>query len=157
MDGGSTWEPTIDINADVHEVRGHPADPSLIAAASAVGLCISRDGGATWTIESEGLHATHCSAVAFSGDEILVSASIDPFTAEGKLYRRAIAVEGRIVAVHDGLPETKGSADTSCVATSGAMVVLVDRAGTMYLSLEYGRAWSRIGVLPASRSSVLIC
>ena len=51
MDGGRTWQPTIDINSDVHEVRAHPADPDIVAAASAIGLCISRDAGATWTIE----------------------------------------------------------------------------------------------------------
>ena len=71
MDGGRTWQPTIDIQSDVHEVRAHPEDPDIVAAASAVGLCISRDRGATRTIEKEGLHATHCSAVAFSGDDIL--------------------------------------------------------------------------------------
>src|SRR5690242_19617715 len=26
MDGGKTWQPTIDINSDVHEVRAHPSD-----------------------------------------------------------------------------------------------------------------------------------
>ena len=104
MDGGRTWQPTIDINSDVHEVRAHPADPDIVAAASAIGLCISRDAGATWTIERDGLHASHCSAVAFSGDDILVSASTDPFAAQGRIYRRPIRPDGNIVAVEDGLP-----------------------------------------------------
>src|SRR5271155_1519822 len=88
MDGGRTWQPTIDINSDVHEVRAHPADPDIVAAASAIGLCISRDAGATWTIEKEGLHAPYCSALAFSGDDILVSASTDHFATQGRIYRR---------------------------------------------------------------------
>jgi hypothetical protein len=50
--------------------------------------CISRDAGATWTIERGGLHASYCSAVAFSGDDILVSASTDHFAAQGRIYRR---------------------------------------------------------------------
>jgi hypothetical protein len=58
MDGGRTWQPTIDINSDVHEVRAHQADPDIVVAASAIGLCISRDAGATWTIERDGLHAS---------------------------------------------------------------------------------------------------
>jgi len=41
IDGGRTWQPTIDINSDVYEVRAHPADPDIVAAASAIGLCIS--------------------------------------------------------------------------------------------------------------------
>ncbi len=90
LDGGKTWQPTIEINSDVHEVRAHPTNPDIVAAAAAVGLCISRDSGATWIIEREGLHAPHCSAVAFSGDDILFSASTDPFAAQGRIYRRPL-------------------------------------------------------------------
>jgi hypothetical protein len=56
MDGGRTSQPTIDINSDVHEVRAHHTDPDIVVAASAIGLCISRDSRATWTIERDGLH-----------------------------------------------------------------------------------------------------
>lgn len=87
MDGGRTWQPTIDINSDVHEVRAHQANPDIVVAAAAVGLCISRDSGATWIIERDGLYASYCSAVAFSGDDILVSASTDHFATRGRIYR----------------------------------------------------------------------
>ncbi len=158
MDGGRTWEPTIEINADVHEVRGHPEHPKIVAAASAVGLCLSRDGGATWTVESEGLHAPHCSAVAFSGDEVLVSASTDPFVKEGRVYRRPIGAEGKISVIEDGLPAwTEGKVDTGCIATNGAMVAMVDMGGNLYVSTNFGRGWSRIGGGLDGASSVLIC
>lgn len=158
LDGGTTWQPTIDINSDVHEVRAHPADPNLVAAASAQGLCISRDAGATWAIERNGLHATHCSAVAFSGDDILVSASADPFAAQGRVYRRPIRPYGRIVAVEGGMPAwTEGKVDTSCIATNGSTIVMVDWAGNLYLSTEFGRAWSRRSSKLPAPSSVLIC
>src|ERR1700733_13338246 len=61
MDGRRTWQPTIEINSDVHEVRAHQVDPGIVVAASAIGLCISHDAGATWTIERDGLHAPYCS------------------------------------------------------------------------------------------------
>ena len=157
-DGGVTWQPTIDINSDVHEVRAHQADPDLIIAASAIGLCTSRDAGATWTVERDGLHASHCSAVAFSGDDILVSASTDPFAAKGKLYRRPIRPDGNIVAVEDGLPTwTNGKVDTGCIATNGSTIVVVDSAGTLYWSTEFGRAWSRSSSKLPTPGSVLIC
>ncbi len=158
MDGGRTWQPTIDINSDVHEVRAHPANPDIVVAASAIGLCISRDAGATWTIERDGLHASYCSAVAFSGDDILLSASTDHFAAQGRIYRRPIRPGGEIAAVQDGLPTwIKGIADTGCIATNGSTIAVVDGAGTMYRSTELGLAWSRIsGELPTP-SSVLIC
>jgi photosystem II stability/assembly factor-like uncharacterized protein len=158
MDEGSTWQPTIDIHSDVHEVRGHPADPDIVAAASAVGLCISRDAGATWIIERDGLHASHCSAVAFSGDDIFVSAATDPFAAQGRVYRRPIRPDGALVAVEDGMPTwTEGKVDTGCIATSGSMIAVADRGGNLYLSTQFGRSWSRIhSGLPAP-SGVLIC
>jgi hypothetical protein len=158
LDGGRTWQPTIDIDSDVHEVRAHPADPDIVVAASAVGLCISRDAGATWTIERDGLHASYCSAVAFSGDNILVSASTDHFAAQGRIYRRPIGPDGEIVAVQDGLPAwVNGIADTSCIAAKGSTIVVVDSAGTLYLSTEFGRAWSWSSSELPTPSSVLIC
>jgi len=158
MDGGRTWQPTIDINSDVHEVRAHQANPDIVVAASAIGLCISRDAGATWTTERDGLHASHCSAVAFSGDDILVSASTDPFAAQGRIYRRPIRPGGDTVAVEDGLPTwTNGIVDTGCIATNGSTIVVVDRAGTLYLSTECGLAWSRSNSELPTPSSVLIC
>ncbi len=158
IDGGVTWEPTIDINTDVHEVRAHPLDPNLIAAAAAVGLCISRDAGATWMIESKGLHAPHCSAVAFSGDEIIVSASTDPFSAQGRIYRRSIKPDGRIAPFEGGMPQwTQGKADTGCIATNGSLVAVADRAGNLYASEDFGGTWSCRNAKLSSPSGVLIC
>jgi photosystem II stability/assembly factor-like uncharacterized protein len=158
VDDGKTWQPTIDINCDVHEVRAHPADPTIVAAASGAGLCISRDAGATWAIEGEGLHGMHCSAVAFSGDDILFSAATDHFAAQGRIYRRPIKPDGKIAAVEDGLPAwIDGIADTGCIDTNGSNVVVVDRAGTLYLSTEFGRAWSQMRRQVPGPSSVLIC
>ena len=48
------------------------------------------------------------------------------------------------MAVENGLPTwIDGIADTGCIATNGSTVVLVDRAGTLYLSTECGLTWSR--------------
>jgi hypothetical protein len=158
IDGGKTWQPTIDINSDIHEVRAHPVDPNLVVAASATGLCISRNAGATWTIESDDLHAPYCSAVAFTGDEILIAASTDHFADRGQMYRRPITPEGKAVAVENGLPAwLDGIADTGCIATSGSTVAVIDRAGTLYVSTEYGLAWSGSSSKLPTPSSVLIC
>jgi hypothetical protein len=157
VDGGKTWEPTLDIHSDVHEVRGHPADPDMVAAASAVGLCISRDAGATWTIEDDGLHAPHCSAVAFSGGDIFVSAAIDPFADQGRVYRRPMRLDGKLVAVEDGMPEwTEGKVDTGCIATNGSMIAMADRGGNLYVSTEFGRVWSRVNSGLPAPSGVLL-
>ncbi len=158
MDGGRTWQPTIDINSDVHEVRAHPANPDIVVAASAVGLCISRDAGATWTIERDGLHASYCSAVAFSGDDILVSASTDHFAAQGRIYRRPITPDGVLVAVEGGMPAwTKGIVDTGCIAANGSTIAVADRAGNLYLLGRFGRAWSCRSTRLPTPSCVLIC
>jgi len=107
MDGRRTWQPTIEINSDVHEVRAHQVDPGIVVAASAIGLCISHDGGTTWTIERDGLHASYCSAVAFSGDDILVAASTDHFATK----------EEFIVGRSDGM-ETQWPSKTACLRGS---------------------------------------
>jgi hypothetical protein len=156
-DGGVTWQPTIAIDSDVHEVRAHSIHPGIVIAAAAIGLGISRDGGARWAVEQEGLHAPYCSAVAFSGDDILVSASAGHFATEGAVYRRSLDGNGPLVPVGGGLPRwTDGIADTGCIATSGSALAVVDKAGNLYVSADAGRTWSpRANGLPTT-SSVLI-
>lgn len=156
-DGGATWHPTIDIDTDVHEVRAHPKRPGLVMAASAIGLCASRDGGATWIIDQAGLHASYCSAVAFAGDDVLVSASVGHFAAEGAIYRRRIDEDGPLVAVADGLPQwIDGIVDTGCIATHGSAAGLADRGGNLYISTDNGRSWSRQAAGLPQPSGVLI-
>ncbi len=158
LDGGRTWQPTMDIHSDVHEVRAHQTDPDIVAAAAAVGLCISRDAGATWTIEREGLHASHCYAVAFSGDDIIFSAAADPFAAEGRIYRRPLKPDGCLVPVEGGMPPwTEGKVDTGCIAANGSSIAVADRVGNLYVSDDFGRAWSCRSSRLTTPSGVLIC
>jgi hypothetical protein len=136
-DGGATWHPTIDIGTDVHEVCAHATDPGIVIAAAAVGLCISHDGGATWTVEQDGLHASYCSAVAFLGNDLVVAASTDHFAS-------------RLPRWIDGI------ADTRCIATYASAAAVADRAGNLWLSTDGGQTWiHRAEGLPAP-SSVLI-
>jgi hypothetical protein len=158
IDGGVSWHPTIDIDADVHEVRVHPSRPDIVMAAAAVGLCSSRDGGATWRIEHEGLHARYCSAVAFMGDDILVAASSDHFAAQGAIYRCPIDGDRELVKVSGGgLPTwLDGIADTGCIATGRSMIAVADRR-RLYTSMDSGQSWlQRAKDLP-SPSSIVVC
>jgi hypothetical protein len=142
-DFGLTWRPTIDINSDVHQVCAHPTRPEIVIAASAVGLCVSRDAGMTWTIEQQGLHALHCSAVAFGRTDIFVSASTDPFAAQGAVYRRPIDGNGPLQPLGGGMPQwIDGKADTNCIATRDSMAAVIDWSGHLYVSHDDGASWS---------------
>ena len=99
-DGGRSWHPTIDVDADVHEVRAHPTVGDVVMAAAAVGLCVSRDGGRRWDVVVDGLHATYARVVAFDGDDVLLSASDGPFARRSAIYRRAAG--GRLEREGDG-------------------------------------------------------
>jgi hypothetical protein len=156
-DGGSTWQPTIDVASDVHEVCAHPVHPGTVIAAAAIGLCISRDGGATWTVEQEGLHASYCSAVAFSAEDILVAASTDHFAAQGAVYRRQTDGKGPLQPV-GGLPRWLGGiVDTGCIAALGSALAVADQAGNLYVSADAGHSWlHRYKELPAMSRVLLI-
>jgi hypothetical protein len=157
VDGGVTWQPTIDVDSDVHEVRAHPNRPGVVAAAAAVGLCTSSNFGATWEIEQAGLHASHCSAVAFAGDDVLVSAATDPFAPEGAIYRRRLDEHGPLVRVANGLPAwLNGKADTGCIAAHGSAVAFADMGGNLYVSADTGHTWSHRADGIPTPSGVLI-
>jgi hypothetical protein len=157
-DGGVTWQPTIDIEHDVHQVCAHPTRPDIVIAAAANGLCVSEDGGATWNVERDGLHASYCSAVAFAGDDILVAASDNHFSAHGAVYRRRIDEPGALLPVGGGLPrQIEGIADTGCIAALAAAVAVVDHAGNLHVSEDAGRTWSRrIEHLPTPSSLFIL-
>jgi len=142
-DGGLTWRATIDIESDVHQVCAHPTRPDIVIAAAAAGLCVSRDAGATWAIERRGLHAHHCSAVAFGRNDMFVAAATDPFAAQGAVYRRPIDGDGPLQPLGGGMPEfIDGSADTDCIATRDCVVAVIDRSGRLYVSDDDGASWS---------------
>ena len=155
-DGGATWHPTIDIDTDVHEVCAHATDPGIVIAAAAVGLCMSRDGGVTWTVEQDGLHASYCSAVAFLGNDMVVAASTDHFARQGAIYRRALDGRRSFEPV-EGLPRwIDGIADTRCIATHASAAAVADRAGNLWLSTDSGQTWVRGAEGLPAPSSVLI-
>lgn len=136
-DGGRSWHPTIDVDADVHEVRAHPSRGEIVMAAAAVGLCVSVDGGRDWEVVVDGLHATYARAVAYDGDDVLVSASDGPFTRRSAIYRRSrnapFEREG------DGLPEwLEGNVDTRCLAVANGRAALADGAGSVWVKSKPG-------------------
>jgi hypothetical protein len=156
-DGGVSWQPTIDIDVDVHQVLAHPTRPALIAAAAGAGLCISRDAGATWTVETSGLPASYCSAVAFAGDEVWVSASTDHFAAQGAVYRRRLDEAGPLEPIGAGLPRwLTGICDTGCIDVRGPNAVIADREGKLYRSQDAGRSWSCLATGHPQPSAVAI-
>jgi hypothetical protein len=143
-DGGDSWQPTIAVDDDVHEVRAHPTHGDVAVAAASVGLCRSNDGGATWTSSHEGMHASYARAVAFIGDDVLVSASDGPFTTRSAIYRGG-AHGGPLARVADGLPEwLDGNVDTACLAANPEQAALVDGGGTLWASEADGAGWTQL-------------
>jgi hypothetical protein len=141
-DGGASWQPTIDVDADVHQVRAHPARAGVAFFAAAVGVGISRDGGASWTVHTEGLHATYCRAVTAVGDAVLVTASTGPFTDRSAVYRRAIDDDTMpFEQVSQWLPH---NIDTECLAAGDGdgTAAFGGPDGRLHQSSDGGRTWA---------------
>jgi hypothetical protein len=141
-DQGASWQPTVDIDWDVHQVCTHPARPEVVVAAAAAGVCISVDHGATWTASAEGLHAPYCAAAAFDGDDVLVCAAKDHFATSAGLYRLPVADPAAIQPVEIGESRWLGAIiDTHCLVSKNEWVVAVDRTGHLNWSEDGGRDW----------------
>ena len=142
-DGGKTWAPTIPIEFDVHEVRAHPSSP-IVAAAAAVGLCVSIDDGRNWTVIADGLELTDSLAVAVLPDEVLFSIQDGPFAERSQIWRWPINGQ-RVEQVRQGLPPwLKGKVDTGHIAANNRQAAVLDGGGDLWLSTVGSTGWDRI-------------
>jgi hypothetical protein len=143
-DQGATWEPTIDIGADVHQVA---TGAGRVYAAGARGLSVSADGGESWQLHDDGLHARYCRAVAICGDHVLLSASDGPNSSgRAALYRSELDAT-RFDRCRGGLPEWfRGNLDSGCVDAlpDGSLAAFGSEDGEVNVSTDEGATWRRL-------------
>ena len=156
QDGGETWTPTIDIDADVHQVT---TAEGLVLAASARGLAMSADHGDAWTFRSEGLEAPYSRAVTVCGDAALVSASSGPRGGRAAVYRGALG-GGGLERCRTGLPEWfDDNIDSYCLDANPdrPFVAFGTSDGRVFASEDAGRSWAEFasGLPPVRRVLVL--
>jgi hypothetical protein len=155
---GERWMPTMDIDADVHQVVAHPAHPGVVFAASARGLGISRDGGTRWDFETAGLHGEYCRAVAVADGTVLVTASTGHASRRGALYRRRDDADAPLEKCGGGLPAWfPANLDTHCLAARGRVVAFGTESGSVFHSSDLGEHWTTVARdLPPVRSIALL-
>ncbi|MEP6626309.1 MAG: hypothetical protein ABJC79_17810, partial [Acidimicrobiia bacterium] len=153
-DGGRTWDPTVDIAHDVHQVRSVWGRNDLIVAASGVGLLVSEDAGINWRVHARGLHATYCRAVAVPDEAILVSASEGPRGHQSAVYRTNIHATERFERVTDWID---GNVDSHALDALGSDAAFGTPRGEVYESTDAGATWIRKyhGLAPITSLSVV--
>lgn len=154
--GGASWKPTINPDADVHQVRAAPNDARLVLAPAAVGLGVSRDGGVTWEIVTDGLHATYLRAVAFTDSAALVSACDGVFGKHGALYRWSPSSGDALSRVKGGLPEwLSGNVDTGKLDADRTVAAFADK-DAIYVSDDAAATWTRLDIDATRVTSISI-
>ncbi len=142
-DGGGTWTPTIDIDADVHQVT---TSEGMVLAACAGGLAVSTDCGSTWTYRTDGLDARYSRAVAVCGDDVLVSASNGPRGGNAAVYRGRLSA-GTFERCVAGLPSSfDDNIDSYCLDAlpDGSVAAFGTSAGYIYRSRDQGARWDEL-------------
>lgn len=156
-DGGETWQQTMDIANDVHQVVTVPDYPNTVLAACATGIAITVDAAEEWEFDTEGLHATYCRAVAPAGDYVVAAVSEGPEGGRLGLYRKALddAIFGRC---RKGMPGDwfSGTLETHCLAAWEETVVAGLPDGTVWFSEDYAETWRQLAAaLPTIRAIAL--
>lgn len=154
-DGGASWAPTIDIDADVHQVV---ALDGRAVAACAEGLATSDDDGATWSLHADGLHATYARSVAVAGRTVLTGVSTGPDGRQAAVYRRPLAGGAPLQRCRDGLPEDLGgNVDTFRLAGApDGTAAFATADGRVFVSHDEGATWEQAGErLPGVRCLVI--
>jgi hypothetical protein len=149
-DGGRSWTPTIDVDADVHQVT---TATGAVLAACAGGLAVSTDRGGSWTMRNEGLSAPYSRAVAVCGAAVLVSSSEGPRGGRAAVYRGAIA-SGGFEHCAAGPGWFDGNIDTACLDAlpDGALAAFGTADGRLYASTDGGSTWHEVATsLPEVR------
>ena len=142
-DLGDTWVPTIDVDDDVHQVW---TGQGRVLAACARGLAVSEDGGAGWTIRTDGLHATYCRAGAICGETVLVSASTGPSGSQSTVYRGRLDGGGLEPSMR-GLPEWfDQNVDSHCIDAlpDGSLAAFASADGRVFVSDDEGASWIEV-------------
>ena len=155
-DAGKSWEPTIEVDADVHQVL-YDAGSGLLLGASLRGLAISEDQGESWRFDTQGLHGTYLRAVAVVQGTVLVTASTGPFTDRAAVYRKPVNSRGPFERCVKGLPEWfSKNINTFNLAASDSCVAFGTEGGSVYFSRDEGRSWDLlIEGLPTPRCVIL--
>lgn len=149
--GSGPWVPTIDVDADVHQVATAAGGEVLVACA--LGFASSGDRGESWHFVTAGLHGAYSRAVAVAGEWTLLSSSTGPSTARAAVYRRPLAAAGTdepFVRCAGGLPEWFGAnIDTGHLTAAGDTAAVATPEGTIFLSGDSGASWREVaGGLP---------
>jgi photosystem II stability/assembly factor-like uncharacterized protein len=154
-DHGRTWNPTIDIDADVHQVA---TARGMVLAACARGLATSVDRGTTWTMRSEGLEGPYSRAVVVCGDTVLVSASDGPRGGRAGVYTGDIG-GGAFERCTAGLPGWfDDNIDTYCLdaLNDGSFAAFGTSDGRLFGSDDAGSTWHELSADLAPVQHVLV-
>jgi hypothetical protein len=144
-DGGESWHPTLEVRADAHEVRAVPRRPGLVLAAAAIGLGESRDGGASWRFQTDGLAGHYSRAVAVLGEALFLTASDGPRGGRAAIYRRGLDSEDPFERCGEGLPEWfDANIDTGCLGAAAGTVAFGTAEGEIYASTDAGASWGAV-------------
>ena len=135
--------PTLDQDADVHQVIADSTRTGTVLAACARGLAQSADG-MVFGYRADGLHASYCRAVALVNDTILLSASTGPWSKQARIYRGDIT-SGSFQPCTDGLPEWfEENLDSHCLAVLDG-VAFAGQGDTVWRSEDEGVSWTEAG------------
>ena len=149
-DLGASWEPTIDQETDVHEIRALD-DGLVLAATGMAGLCVSKDAGDNWDSITDGLPTSsgwqlpYARSLALWGDVILLTASNGPQSDEAGVYRTRLHSAGPVERCGNGLPDRfRDNIDTGCLSAAGGVAVFGTTEGSVFASSDAGESWEEI-------------
>ena len=112
--GGATWQPTLDVDLEVHQVV--VADDDTVLAAKAHGPCRQCRPGRELGRVDDGVAATYARAVAVAGDIADVGVNLPRRVPGATVYRRSLHGGEPFHRTSIGLPSTvPGNVDTFCL------------------------------------------
>jgi photosystem II stability/assembly factor-like uncharacterized protein len=153
-DRGETWKTTT-ADPDPHTLRTHPTAPGRMYQGGGAAYFSSRDGGATWDRNLNGISDDvryFYSLAVDSGDptNVLISGARDPFSGHGIVPDLAVwstvyrLVDDSWQAVQDGLPPEDGTAMGTLAAGGPGVFYYLTEPGDLYRSGNGGQSFTLV-------------
>jgi photosystem II stability/assembly factor-like uncharacterized protein len=138
-DLGENWYPILDgdpFNSGIKSIGVHPLNPDIVIASTGTGVYVSKDAGASWVEQNDGLWFRNIGCLAVSENRVYVG------TLGGGVYSGDLSPEGNIEWLGSSGPNPEiYNVQIKVHPLDSQVLYATSYPGGVFKSVDSGRSW----------------